>query len=101
MGIAATTLSLQTTDPRGETKIILDEAFHKERDFAYTRFTRFDEECQIFEQKYGLESDQFLQQFESGELGDDEQWFDWYAAIRGKKTWERKYCVLNDITWNE
>jgi len=101
MGIAVATLSLQTTYPQNETKMILDEAFHKERDFAYTRFKRFHKECQTFEQEYGIDSDQFLQQFESGELGDDVQWFDWYAAIRGKKNWEKKYSILNDIAWNE
>lgn len=97
MGIAVATLSLQTAYPQSETKMILDEAFHKERDFAYTRFKRFDEECRTFEKEYGIGSDQFLQQFESGELGDDECWFDWYAAIRGQKTWEKKYRILNGM----
>ncbi len=68
MGIAIATLSLQTTYPHNETKTILDEAFHKERDFVYTRFKRFEEECQTFENVCGIGSDQFLQQFESGEL---------------------------------
>jgi hypothetical protein len=101
MGMAVSTLSLQTTYPQSETKLILDEAFRKERDFAHAQFKRFDHECQTFEKAYGIGSDQFLQQFESGELGDDEQWFDWYAAVRGKKTWERKYQILSGIAWNE
>lgn len=67
------------------------EALKTQRDFAYARFMKFEQECKIFEHTYGMDSDQFLRKFESGELGDEEQWFDWYAAIRGKKIWEQKF----------
>ena len=41
------------------------------------------ETCQKFEQKYGMTSDEFLLKFESGELGDAPDYFDWFAAKRG------------------
>ncbi len=72
-----------------ETKPIIEEAF-----------IRFDKECGQFEIRYRMDSEQFLTKFESGELGDDAEWFDWYAAVRGKKIWETKYKILEDVSWN-
>lgn len=99
--MAVSTLSFKTIYSQSETKPVLDEALQREKDFAYARFSIFDRECQTFEQTYHMRSDQFLQKFEIGELGDDEQWFDWYAALRGKTIWEKKYQILGEISWNE
>lgn len=99
--MAVSTISLKTTHSQSETRPILDEALKAQRDFAYARFRKFAQECNVFEQEYGMDSQQFLQKFESGELGDDEQWFDWYATVRGKTVWEKKYQILSDISWNE
>jgi hypothetical protein len=30
-----------------------------------------------------MDSDLFIEKFNSGELGDDDDYFDWYAAKRG------------------
>ncbi len=38
--------------------------------------------CQQFEQKYEMTSDKFLLKFESGELDDSPDYFDWFAAKR-------------------
>lgn len=38
--------------------------------------------CQLFEQKYKMSSDEFLLKFESGELNDRQDFFDWFAAKR-------------------
>lgn len=94
-------LSIQSTYSQSETKQILEDALKAERDFAYARFVQFEKECQQFERAYGMDSSVFWERFEAGELGDDEQWFDWYAVYRGKKLWGKKYNVLSAISWNE
>jgi hypothetical protein len=38
--------------------------------------------CQQFEQKYRMTSAEFLLKFESGELDDSQDFFDWFAAKR-------------------
>jgi len=38
-----------------------------------------------------------MQQFESGALGDDAEYFDWYAAKRGCDLWERRFCMLSGV----
>ncbi len=72
-----------------DTKSVVSEAFEKQIDFVHSRFIKFDSECKEFETKYKMKSELFLTKFESGELGDDLQWFDWYAAFRGRKLWEK------------
>ena len=95
------TLSFQSPYPRAETRQILDDALSIEREFARVRLMKFTQECQEFEAAYQMASTEFLQQFESGQLGDDPQWFDWFAATRGKQVWERKYLLLKGLSWNE
>ncbi len=39
-----------------------------------------------------------MRQFESGALGDEAVYFDWYAAKRGLDLWERKLRILSGVT---
>lgn len=48
-----------------------------------------------------MKSEDFITKFEAGELGDDVQWFDWYAAYRGRELWQKKNKILASISWNE
>ena len=95
------TFSLRSSYPREETREILEDAFKVERDVARARWSKFEQECQAFEARYQMDSEDFLEQFESGALGDDLQWFDWYAVLRGRNIWERKYTILKNLAWTE
>ena len=97
----STTLSLITKHSAADTKSIILEAISDQLAFVRTRFLKFEKECKEFEAKYKMDSETFLRKFESGELGDELQWFDWYASLRGKKIWEKKFQILNEITWHE
>ena len=96
-----TTLSLKTKYGIADAKPIILEAVQDHINFSYARFLKFESECKEFEKKYKMDSEFFLNKFESGELGDDLQWFDWYASLRGKKLWGKKYQILSEISWNE
>ena len=96
-----TTLLPKTNYSIDDTKSVVSEAFENQIDFVHSRFIKFDSECKEFETKYKMKSELFLTKFESGELGDDLQWFDWYAAFRGRKLWGKKYSVLSEISWSE
>ena len=61
---------------------------------AGIRRDHFAELCQAFESEYKLSSNEFLQQFDNGELGDDAYLFDWYAAKRGLDLWQRRFVIL-------
>lgn len=53
--------------------------------------------CENFERKYGMDSDLFLEKFNSGELGDEDDFFDWYAAKRGLDIWNKKLKIILGI----
>ena len=51
--------------------------------------------CKTFEKKYKMSSEKFLASFDEGKLGDEQEFFDWYAAVRGVNLWRERYEILS------
>jgi hypothetical protein len=81
-----------------EVREVLNSALRREADLAGVRRAYFERLCQAFEQRYRMSSDEFLRQFESGTLGDEKVYFDWYAAKRGFDLWGRRLRILSAVT---
>ena len=64
--------------------------------FESTSGLSFEERCRAFELEYHMSSDEFMQRFEAGELGDDAIYFDWYAAKCGLDVMRRKQHGTGD-----
>jgi hypothetical protein len=92
-------LILSGKDAGDDIQPVVSDALEKQSAFAHARFKKFARECRTFEERFDMASEQFFDRFEAGELGDDEQWFDWYAAYRGRMLWEKKYNILRGISW--
>ena len=80
-----------------EVRRVLDSALRREADLANARRAHFERACRAFEQQYQISSDEFMEQFESGALGDDAEFFDWYAAKRGLDLWEQRFLILSGV----
>jgi len=65
---------------------------------AHQRLAYYTNLCQQFEQEYGFASVDFMQKFQAGLLGDDQSFFDWYAAYRGFTIWKKRYEILASVT---
>jgi hypothetical protein len=91
-------ISVKTTLPdeidREEVRNVLDNALRREAKLAEAKYAYFARKCRDFEEAFQMESDEFMQQFESGELGDRAEYFDWYAAKRGRDLWARRSSIL-------
>ena len=85
------------TVSQDEVRKVLDSALRHEADLADARRAHFERICRAFEQQYRISSTEFMQQFESGALGDDADYFDWYAAKRGLDLWERRFRILSGV----
>ena len=88
-----------TTDPSfSETEVgeTVAYAFHNGAALAKLQRDHFHQLCAEFESKYGMPSDDFWSRFESGQLGDAADYFDWYAAKRGLDLWEKRYRILSE-----
>ncbi|MEW6667272.1 MAG: hypothetical protein AB1512_18875 [Thermodesulfobacteriota bacterium] len=81
-----------------EVRSVLGAALRNETELARTRRSYFDRTCRTFEQHYQMSSDEFMRQFESGALGDDAEYFDWYAAKRGLDLWDKRVRILSGIS---
>ena len=86
-----------TVVPVDEVRSIINSALHREAELAGARHAYFERACRSFEQQRQMTSDEFMRRFESGDLGDDAQYFDWYAAKRGLDLWERRLRILSGI----
>lgn len=62
---------------------------------ARQRYEHYRDICKTFEKKYKMNSEKFLEQFEAGSIGDEQAFFDWYAAVRGLKLWRERYEILS------
>jgi len=80
-----------------EVRQVVDSALRHEADLADARRIYFERQCSVFEQKHQMTSDDFMERFESGMLGDDAEYFDWYAAKRGLDLWARRLRILVGI----
>jgi hypothetical protein len=77
-----------------EVKKVIDESIAARLEYVQRRLAAYQTSCAAFEQRYGMSTQEFFEQFEAGTLGDQPQWFDWYAAAEGKKIWSRKRDIL-------
>ena len=73
-------------------------ALRNEAEHALLRRDYYRGRCQAFEAQYGMSSNEFMEKFEPGLLGDESQWCEWYAVQRGYILWERRYRILNGVT---
>ncbi len=65
---------------------------------ARQRFEHYAGICKRFEKKHKLTSVKFVEQFETGTLGDEQEFFDWYAAARGLMLWRERYEILSGVS---
>ncbi len=76
---------------------VVQAALRNEAELARFRLEQFAKECAAFEQKFGMATAEFLKKFDAGELGDAEEYFDWFASARGREVWKQKAEVLAEV----
>jgi hypothetical protein len=90
-------LSTHSQFPDKVVQEIVQAALKNEAELARFRYEQFVKECQSFEQKFHMTTEEFGRKFDAGELGDAEEFFDWYAAARGSQVWKQKADVLGEV----
>jgi len=79
-----------------ETGDAVSSAIRKDLNEGEYMLERFEKRLKEFEEEYGMSSEEFMEKFESGELGDDEDFFEWYAVYKSKEHWEEKTTELRE-----
>jgi len=80
-----------------EVSEVIREALAYNERIAKYKIKRYSDICENFENKYGMSSDLFMEKFDSGELGDASDFFDWYATKRGLNIWNKRLKILSGI----
>jgi hypothetical protein len=88
----------QTVFDPNDVRIVLRAALNNEMILARARRNAYERTCQEFEGRFQITSDRFLEDFEAGHLGDDLEYFDWYAAKRAFDLWDRRARILAGVT---
>lgn len=58
---------------------------------------RLRERFRPLEQRYGWTTDEFLEKFNAGAVGDDQEFFVWYALAEAVKDWRKTRDSLEEL----
>ncbi|MBW8049164.1 MAG: hypothetical protein FVQ77_02260 [Cytophagales bacterium] len=75
----------------------ISEAIEKEIFLGKYLIQRYLEKLKQFEKKYKIKTTVFVKRFEKGDMGDDQDFFEWLAIFKGKKHWENKLLNLEKV----
>ncbi|MBI3814800.1 MAG: hypothetical protein HY279_10115 [Nitrospinae bacterium] len=62
--------------------LLVKESLEFENSIMELSLVEYKRRLKDFEQKYNMKTKSFLEKFNSGELGDDEEWFDWLFVVK-------------------
>ena len=51
----------------------------------------------MFEEKYQLNTQTFLERFDAGQMGDDADYFDWYAFAKLLARWRETQSAIRSV----
>src|SRR3972149_11656042 len=69
---------------------LIKDSIRREIILLESKINLAESEIKQFEDKYHLASSEFLKKFEKGDLGDSQDYFEWWGLIKGIKTLEER-----------
>ncbi|VVB87682.1 Uncharacterised protein [uncultured archaeon] len=69
---------------------VIKDSIHREIILLESKINLVKNEIKQFEEKYHISSSEFLKKFENGDLGDSQDYFEWWGLIKGLKTLEER-----------
>jgi len=76
---------------------IVKESLRRELALSEAKVGLIREEVEGFEKRYGMSSDEFVDKFERGELGDEQDYFEWWGLVRGLKKIEERIGKIKAV----
>lgn len=69
----------------------------REKVMCETAIARLKERCRPLEQQYGWTTHEFVEKFNAGEAGDDQEFFRWYVLEEAIKDWQKTRDSLEEL----
>ncbi len=73
---------------------IIVEALQRERALLRVKARILKSRVEDFEKRFNMKSEEFLEKFESGELGDDEEFFLWWSFLQALRGVEERMRIV-------
>lgn len=73
---------MSEVDVSKESLDVVRESVSREKSIVERKLERFNKRLEGFETEYGMSSENFIDWFESGELGDEQDFFEWKAVYQ-------------------
>jgi hypothetical protein len=84
----------------GEDEVVLvHESLRRELALTEAKAKLLREELEQFEQRYEMSSEDFVAQFERGDLGDAQGFFEWWGLVRGLKKLEEQLGRIKAVLY--
>jgi len=88
-----------------QTTLILDQealsivksSLEMKRKALDLKLRQYQERLGAFEQAHRMTSEQFAAKFDTGELGDDSEWFDWEFALDAFRQTDHQLKLLDSV----
>lgn len=77
-----------------QTNQAVKEAVKKEFELGMFILLRYSAKISKFEKRYKMTTEKFVEKFEKGKIGDDQNYFEWFALSKAKKHWKEKLKQL-------
>jgi hypothetical protein len=81
-----------------DVRLVLSSTLQQAVSLARARRDAYERACRQFETRYEMMSAEFMRRFEAGTLGDEADYFDWYAAKRAWDLWDRRARILAGVS---
>jgi hypothetical protein len=83
--------------PMQEVSNIIKSALMRDARIASYKKKKYGGICKRFEEKYNMNSNVFMDKWDSGKLDDRDDYFDWFAAKKGLDIWDRRLQILAGV----
>ena len=90
-------MEMATIKIQEEAMAIVKSGLAIEENILKMSLEEYRKDLKTFERKYKMSSEEFIQKFESGDLGDDAKWFDFLFAYRAYEHVRKKLKLVEEI----
>ena len=89
---------MKTVTINDEVAPLLKQGLDSEKRILKFSYNRYRQELKGFEKQHAMSTEEFVTRFNSGNLGDDAEWFDWLFAYKALGHVEKKLNAIEDIS---
>lgn len=88
---------MQTITMSNDTIDVVKSSINLKKRILKSNYEDYKKRLKKFESKQGMSTKQFLKKYNSGQLGDDQKWFDWLFAYEAFSEINRELLLLRRV----